>query len=267
MLWEAATRDGGIIDTHMHLDQEPFDQDREEVLSRARKAGVQQMITIGCGLASSQQAVLLAEQNDDIFATVGVHPHDAGTTSEEEFAALEALAKHPKVVAIGEIGLDYFYMNSPKETQLEVFRRYLALAQSLELPFIIHTRDAEEDTLVLFEEAAQRGPLRGVIHCFSGTLPFAERCLEMGLYLSIPGMITFVSSIKKVVKALPLERLFVETDSPYLAPTPFRGQRNEPAFVRQTALALADLLQVSPQIVAETTTRNAQQLFGLPSFS
>lgn len=266
MLWDMASRDGGIIDTHLHLDQKPFARDREAVLERARRAGVKQMITIGCGVASSQAALQIAEQHDDIFVAVGIHPHDAGTSAEADVLALEQIAKHPKVVAIGETGLDYFYMHAPKETQQRMFRRCLELAGSLDLPFVIHSRDAEEDTVALLEEFAQKRPLRGVIHCFSGTLSFAQRCLSLGLYLSIPGMITFVSTVKRVVRELPLERLLIETDAPYLAPAPFRGQRNEPAYVRQTALALAELLQTPPHVVASITTRNAQQLFGLPPF-
>ncbi|MCK6509387.1 TatD family hydrolase [Myxococcota bacterium] len=266
MLWEAALRDGGIVDTHLHLDQEPFETDREAVLERARRAGVKQMISIGCGVASSQAALRLAEQHEDIFVAVGIHPHDAGAASEADFLALQEIAKHPKVVAIGEIGLDYFYMHAPKETQQQVFQRGLELAALSDLPFVIHSRDAEEDTIALLEASAQKHRLQGVIHCFSGTLSFAERCLSLGLYLSIPGMITFVSSVKKVVRELPLERLLIETDAPYLAPAPFRGQRNEPAYVRQTALALAELLRVPPHLVASTTTHNAQQLFRLPPF-
>ncbi len=266
MLWEAALRDGGVVDTHLHLDQEPFEKDREAVLERARRAGVKQMICIGCGVDSSQSALRLAEQNEDIFVAVGIHPHDAGTASDSDFLALQEIAKHPKVVAIGEIGLDYFYMHAPKETQQQVFQRGLELAASLDRPFVIHSRDAEEDTVALLEAHAQKHRMQGVIHCFSGTQWFAERCLSLGLYLSIPGMITFVSSVKKVVRELPLERLLIETDAPYLAPAPFRGQRNEPAYVRQTALALAELLRVPPHLVASTTTRNAQQLFRLPPF-
>jgi TatD DNase family protein len=264
-LWQAAS-DGPIIDTHLHLDSKSFSEDLDQVIARARQAGVKQMITIGCGAASSRRAIQIAEAHEDIFVAVGVHPHDAAQSSEEEIAILRDLASHPKVVAIGETGLDYHYMNSPKDIQQASFRRCLRLALETKLPFSIHTREAEEDTLQILEEEGGAQPMNGLIHCFSGTLPFAERCLAMGLYLSIPGIVSFAKDYQAVVKQLPLSRLVIETDAPFLAPHPFRGRRNEPAYTRQTARHLATLLNLPPHEVAAQTTRNAQTLFRLPAF-
>jgi TatD DNase family protein len=253
-----------LIDSHLHLDFDDFQSDLEMILQRAQQAGVVQMISIGCRPDSSRRAIALAEAHDCIFATAGVHPHQAAETNDDELLELEEMFAHPRVVGLGECGLDYFYMNSPKEIQQDVFRKQIRLSLKHDLPIIIHTRDAEEDTLAILREEAPDG-LRGVIHCFSSTLPFAEACLEMGLYISVSGLITFVKSLQKVVKQLPLERLLVETDSPYLAPVPHRGARNEPAYVYHTAAKCAGLFGLSLEEFVSHTTSNTRTLFGLPT--
>ncbi|MBU50443.1 MAG: hypothetical protein CL920_17330 [Deltaproteobacteria bacterium] len=252
-----------LIDSHLHLDMEPFDADRDEAIARAADGGVSQMITIGCGLASSHRAIAIAEAHQNVFVAVGVHPHSAAEATEEELEGLEGLLSHPKVVGIGEVGLDFFYMNSPKEDQLRVFRHFARLSMRTGMPLVIHTRDAEEETIELLEEVREGKPFCGVIHCFSGSANLAERCLEMGFYLSIPGIVTFSKSLKRVVKKLPLDRLLVETDAPFLAPKPHRGKRNEPAFVVETARAVAKLLGVSLEEVVAKTSENTRALFGL----
>jgi len=253
-----------LIDTHLHLDFETFDGEVPALLERAQQAEVKAMITIGCGLESCKRAIALAEEHPNIFAAVGVHPHGAKLSSDEEIDAIRNFLQHPKVVGIGETGLDYFYMKSPKETQQLRFRQLARMSLETDIPLIIHTRDAEEDTLQILREESQGRPYKGVIHCFSGTLPFAQACIEMGFYISISGMITFIKSVQKVVKKLPVERLLVETDAPFLAPNPHRGQRNEPSYVRHTAERLAKLFKMSLLELSQHTTRNSQELFGLP---
>lgn len=254
-----------LIDSHVHLDFDKFDSDRSEVIARAHSADVQTMITIGCRLDSCKKAIAIAEQNPSVFATVGVHPHQAAETDDEEMAAIEDLLNHPKVVGLGETGLDYFYMNSPQETQLKVFRQHIKLSQKTDMPLIIHTRDAEEDTIRLLQEEYNGTPYKGVIHCFTGSLHLAQECMDLGFYISISGIATFVKSLQKVIKQLPLERLLVETDAPYLAPAPHRGERNEPAYVRHTAQKLADLFDLPLSEFAQHTTSNTKTLFNLPA--
>lgn len=253
-----------LVDTHLHLDMLAEKTDVPALLQRAREQGIVQLITIGCGLASSQKALAYAEHHEDVFFTTGIHPHQASKISDEEWSEMQLLLSHPKLVAVGETGLDYFYNYATPEDQRRRFRDNLQVALAHDLPFVVHSRDAEEDTLQLLEEASAGQPLRGVIHCFSGSLSFAHRCLEMGLYLSIPGIITFAKSLQKVVKKLPLDRLLVETDAPFLAPHPHRGETNEPAFVRHTAEKLAKLLKKDPEEVGRVTTENARALFALP---
>lgn len=253
-----------LIDSHIHLDYEQFSEDFDAVLERAYAADVREMITIGCRPESCKKAIRLAETYPSIYATVGVHPHQAAETNDEEMDWLREQLQHPRVVGLGECGLDYFYMNSPKEVQQSVFRKHAELSLETDMPLIIHTRDAEEDTIDILQGVAQGRMYRGLIHCFSGSSALVEACLEMGFYFSISGLVTFVKSLHKPIKTIPLDRLLIETDAPYLAPSPHRGERNEPAFVRHTAEKLAKVKGVSLEELAEYTTRNTRTVFRLP---
>jgi TatD DNase family protein len=251
-----------LIDTHTHLHDPEFDTDRETVIQRARQDGVDRMITIGTDLASSQNAVELAQKYDFIYATVGVHPHEVKTLPDDSYQALEELAKQPKVVAYGEVGLDYYYMHSPKDLQQKHFREQVRLARSLGLPLVIHTREASEDTLtVLKEEKAEE--IGGVFHCYTGDLATAKAALNMGFFISFSGILTFPKTmeLQAVAREIPVESLLVETDCPYLAPIPYRGKRNEPAYVRHVAERLAQIKALPYEELAHTTTQNAKRLF------
>jgi TatD DNase family protein len=239
-----------------------FDPDREEVIKRARAAGVDMMITVGSDLMSTRAAIALAEEHEGVYATVGVHPHDAKHCREETLDELAALARHPKVVAVGETGLDYHYDHSPREVQREVMERHLEMAFELDKPVVVHSREAAEDTMRILEEA---GVGRGVMHCFSGDREMAERAMAMGLHISVAGPVTFKKAAKlaEVVRAVPDEFLLLETDAPYLTPEPHRGKRNEPAYVAHTAARVAELRGVSVADVARITTLNAARLFGV----
>ncbi|MGM0574435.1 MAG: TatD family hydrolase [Myxococcota bacterium] len=257
-----------IIDSHCHIDAERFDRDRAEVLARAEEAGVGRMIVIGAGadLDNCRSAVALAEAHDHVWATVGIHPHDARRCDEDVYATIRDLTAHPKVVAVGETGLDYHYDHSPRGAQVEAFRRFIAMARDVSLPLVLHIRDAHEEALaVLREEDA--GAIGGVVHCFTGTSADARAYLEMGFHLGITGIVTFkkAGDLKDVVREAPLERLLVETDSPYLAPTPHRGKRNEPAFVARVVDAIADLREATAGEIARRTTANTNRLFALPA--
>jgi TatD DNase family protein len=254
-----------LVDTHAHLDAEEFSTDYGEVLGRAGQAGVVSIVAPAVDVDSSRRLVSMAREHEGVYAAVGVHPHSAEGFSEKELSQLRELAADPKVVAIGEIGLDYEREYAPRADQQHALRAQLALARELNLPLVLHQRQAKEDLLSLLSEA---GPgLRGVFHAFSGDPEWARRCLETGFYLSLAGPVTFLNAHKwqATVAGLPLGRLLLETDSPYLAPHPYRGQRNEPAWVRQVAEALAVLLGAPLEKVAGVTTRNAQELFGLPA--
>jgi len=250
-----------LTDTHAHLDFPQFDGDREEVIERALAAGVRRIINVGADLASSRRAVALAEAHPPIYAAVGVHPHDAKTLTDEALAELLGLARHPKVVAIGEIGLDFYRDLSPREAQRQAFERQLALARELGLPVIVHDRNAHAEVM----DVLRRRGLRGVLHCFSGDLEMARQAIEMGFYISVAGPATFKNAkrLPEIVRQLPLERLLIETDCPYLAPHPHRGRRNEPAYVRLVAEAVADIKGLPLEEVARVTTANARALFGL----
>jgi len=258
-----------LIDTHAHLDFGKFDGDREEVLQRARDAGVTTILTVGVDLPSSRRAVELAARYEMVYAAVGVHPHDAKTLDGAALAALRDLAQRPKVVAVGEIGLDFYRDFSPRATQRRAFRAQLAWAARLGKPVIIHDRDAHDEVLGILSEWAadlQDSPLAGrlgVLHTFSGDLKMAEQAIELGFYLSISGPVTYKNArrLPDIVAALPLNRLLVETDCPFLAPHPHRGKRNEPAYVRLVAERVAELQGVTPEEVAEVTTANAHHLF------
>ncbi len=253
-----------MIDSHCHLDSSAFD-DASEVLTRAKAAGLTQFVVVGVGktLAQAQFAVRLAEERSDVVAAVGVHPHDASMLSEEMFAELRTLATHPRVCAIGEMGLDYHYNHSPKEAQKDAFRRQIALAREVRKPIVVHTREAPEDTLTVLAEEGARD-VGGVIHCFSEDRPFASRALDLGFDLSFSGIVTFKSAvpIHDVAAWAPLDRIHIETDSPYLAPVPLRGKTCEPAFLVHTARRVAALRGVTFEAIATQTAENTRRLFG-----
>ncbi len=253
-----------LVDSHAHIDDARFDTDRSEVVARAASAGVALIINVGADMASSARSVALAGQYPGIYAAVGMHPHDAKDMQESDYVQLEKWTTHPKVVAIGEIGLDYHYDLSPRPIQKEVFLRQLDLARKTDKPFIIHEREAHADTLDIVRTAA-RG-LRGVFHCFSGSVETAREFLKMGFYISLAGPVTFSNSgkTKEVAKFVPIDRLLVETDSPYLTPHPHRGHRNEPAYVRIVAAEIATLRNLSLEELAAATTANVRRLFNIP---
>lgn len=256
-----------LIDTHCHLDEDAFAVDRDAVVARARDAGVAAMITIGTTLASSRRAVELAQTYPAVYAAVGIQPNYAAEAQPGDFEQIAALAAASKVVAIGETGLDRYWDYAPLDVQRGYFRRHIELARQTGLPFVVHCRDAEADVLAELRAAAHSGgPLRGVMHSFSGDADTARQCLELGLYISFAGMLTFKKSdaLRAVAAQVPLERLLVETDAPYLAPAPRRGKRNEPAYLCHTLDCLAELHGLSSQELAARTTANARQLFSLP---
>lgn len=262
-----------FVDSHAHLDGERFDSDREEVIARAREAGVATIVAIGNGDGPSQVdcGIRLAEKYEFIYATLGIHPHEARLATDADFARMEHLVRHPKVIAWGEIGLDYYYDHSPRETQKEVFTRQMELAAAVKLPIVIHCRpsegsdDAWEHCLRLIREHWAPQGLGGILHCFTGNWPQAKRALDMGFMISFAGNLTFpkAQQIRDAVLEVPLDRMLIETDSPYLAPVPHRGKRNEPAFVTETARKLGELRGLSIDEVGELTSRNFYKFFKL----
>jgi TatD DNase family protein len=269
-----------LIDSHAHLDARRFDKDRDAVIARAREAGLVAIVTIGANLASSRAAVALAEQHDFVYATVGVHPHDAKSASPTVLKELHALAQHPKVVAIGEIGLDYYRDLSPRSIQRRAFADQLALAAELALPVVIHSRDAYDDVLdILCDWAIPPCPSgasppraggteggNGVIHSYSGGPERLDEVLEMGFYIGISGPVTFPKAerLREVAATVVLDRLLIETDCPYLTPQPYRGRRNEPAYVRYVAQEIARVRGVPEKTVAQAAADNTCRLFGIP---
>jgi TatD DNase family protein len=256
-----------LIDSHAHIDSPQFEDDRDAMLARARDAGIATLLAIGTGPGPEKldAALPYAEQYDWIYTTVGIHPHEAKEVTPAHLETLSRLAKHPKVIAWGEIGLDYFYDHSPKDVQEKVFREQMELAHAAELPIIIHCRDAWTDTLRLLEEAWKPTGLGGILHCFTSTLEDAQRGLDMGFLVSFAGNSTYpkAQSIRDVAKVLPLSNILIETDSPYLAPQPFRGKRNEPAHVAEVAKALASVRDLSVEEIAAVTTDNFRRFFRL----
>ena len=257
-----------IVDSHAHLEGEAFDADREAVLARARDAGVQMLLAIGSGTGPTERldaAIPFAEQHDWIYATVGVHPHDAQTATEDHFAQLDTLAKHPRVIAMGEMGLDYYHDHSPRDVQQRVFRRQLEQARAAKLRVVIHCRDAWEDCLAILEQDWRASGLGGIFHCFTGTLAEARRGLEMGFLVSFAGNVTYpkMESLRAISRELPLDRILTETDSPFLPPQGWRGKRNEPAFVVEVAQALANVRNLGRDEVAAATAANFRQFFRL----
>jgi TatD DNase family protein len=260
-----------FVDSHAHLDVPNYDADRAEVISRARQSGVEMILEI-CGSdvakGSLDVGLKLAEEYPFIYAAVGVHPHEASLYDEALEQKLLAMSDHEKVIGWGEIGLDYHYDHSPRDAQRRVFRRQLRLALECRAPAIIHTREAEDDTIqILREDWAEAGgdAVGGIIHCFTGTQKLADAAIEMGFHISFSGVLTFKNAVdlREVARSVPMERLLIETDCPYLAPLPYRGKRNEPAFVLETAAKLAELKGVGAEDIAGVTSGNFKRLFNL----
>jgi TatD DNase family protein len=264
-----------FVDSHAHLEMSQFDSDREAVLERARAAGVETIVAIGSGTGpgSLDCGIQLAEKHDWIYATVGIHPHEAKLADEGDFAELAKLARHPKVIAWGEIGLDYFYDHSPREVQRSVFLRQMEQARAAKLPIVIHCRPSDggenawDDCLALLREHWAPSGLGGILHCFTGGLAHAQAALEMGFLISFAGNVTFTKAenIRQAARELPIDRILIETDSPFLAPVPHRGKRNEPAFVAQVAAKIAELRAISAEEVGEATSQNFYSFFKLRS--
>ena len=253
-----------LVDSHAHLDNSQFNADLDMVLERADQAGIKQILTIGCDLQSSAKSVELAATYAPVYAAVGIHPHDAPQATDQGMALLDDLLKQPKVVAVGEIGLDFYRDRAPREIQRQAFRRQIQCAKQARRPLIVHDREAHDEVLqILREEDAQA--CGGVLHCFSGDLTMAKACLDLGFYLSVTGTITYPknAALREVVAKIPIDRMLVETDCPYLSPQPRRGKRNEPAFVRFTAENLAEIKGLTFADVARVTNRNVFDLFGI----
>ena len=250
-----------LIDSHAHVNFPQFDKDRPAVLRRAREAGLVGLVNIGTSAVTSQGSVTLAEQHDFVYATVGIHPHDADSLTPAVLAGLRSLARNENVVAVGEIGLDYYRDYSPRAVQRQAFADQLALASELRLPVVVHSRDSHEDVLTILSD--WKGT--GVLHTYAAGLKHLEQVIEMGFFIGISGPVTYkrAGELRDVVRAAPVERLLVETDCPYLAPTPHRGKRNEPAHVRLVAQAVARVRDESVEHIARETTKNARRLFGL----
>lgn len=253
-----------LFDTHVHLNVKQFDEDREEVIKRAKEAGVTHMVIVGFDHETIPRAIELAEENDNFYAAVGWHPVDAIDFTEKELAWLEELAAHPKVVALGEMGLDYHWDKSPKAIQKEVFRKQIQLARKVKLPIIIHNREATEDIMTILQEenASDTG---GIMHCYNDSAAYVPAFIAMNFYISLGGPVTFKNATlpKDVAKMVPADRLLIETDCPFLAPHPKRGKRNEPAYVALIAEKIAELRDVSVEEIKNVTKENACRLFGL----
>jgi len=255
-----------VIDSHCHLDNDQFDPDREAVIERALAAGVERMLAIGTGDGPPdlEVGIRLAEKYPAIYSTVGVHPHDAAKATSETYQQLAELLKHPKVLALGEIGLDYHYDFSPREVQRDVFIEQMRIASDARKPIVIHTREAWEDTLALLETFWMPHGLGGIMHCFSGGPEQAELCLALGFHLSFGGIVTFPKAleVQEAARTTPSDRILIETDAPYLAPVPRRGKRNEPAFIVETARKLAELRGITPEELERITTANFVERLG-----
>jgi TatD DNase family protein len=258
-----------FVDSHAHIDGEEYDADRDEVVARARAAGVCAILNVGTGdphSGSLERAVEVAERYEDVYAALGVHPHDAKLFDDGAESRLsDLLSRSPRIIALGEIGLDYHYNHSPRDVQREVFARQLRMAREAHLPVIIHSREADADTVAVIRAEWAGTERGGVMHCFGGGMEMAEAVLEMGLMVSFAGNVTFKKAdpLREVARRVPLERLFVETDCPYLAPVPFRGRRNEPAYVVETARCLAGMHGVELSELGRVTTQNFARFFGL----
>ncbi len=255
-----------LFDTHTHLDQEDFDAIRDEVLNNAHTAGVTRLVAVGCTAESSRKAVQLAAMYEGVFAAVGIQPNYAAEAKPNDWAAIEQLAAEPQVVAIGETGLDRYWDHTPFDVQQDYFDRHLRLAQQHDFPFVVHMRDCDDDMMQMLRAAGERGPLKGIMHSFTGGIPMAAECVELGMHISFAGMVTFKKSeaLRACAASIPEERLLLETDCPYLSPEPVRSKRpNQPANLRHTAICLAGVRGVSLEALATQTTANACQLFGI----
>jgi TatD DNase family protein len=251
-----------MIDTHCHIDFKDFDRDREEVIGQAAEFGVDRLINIGADIPSSRRAFKLANSYDNIYCTVGVHPHDAKTLTDEFIEEMKVMAANDRVVGIGEIGLDYYRDLSPRDIQRKAFVRQLDLAVELDLPIVIHMREATDDTMAIVRDYV--GRLSGVFHCFPGTVEKAEEVLTMGFHVSVNGVMTYKNSkMAHIGRDVDLTRILIETDCPYLTPVPHRGKRNVPAYVKFVCAKLAELRGMSPEEIDKITTRNAEKLFRL----
>lgn len=258
--------DSFLIDSHAHIQGAEFAQDLAAVVQRAQDAGVEKIIAVGGAgdLSSNDRAVELADSFPGLFATVGMHPHDAREVGEAELAKLRDLARNPKVVAVGETGLDFYYDHSPRQVQIDVFCRFIQMARETKLPLVVHNREAGSVVAEILRREG-KGEVRGVIHCFTGDYESAREFLDLGFYLSFTGIITFknAGTLRDVVRRLPLDKILIETDSPYLTPVPHRGKRNEPAFVRIVADTVASVRGLSMAEVIQATSLNVQRLFGI----
>lgn len=252
-----------LIDTHCHLDFPDFEPERDAVVARARAAGLRRMITISTKVAKFPAISAIAEAYEDVYCTVGTHPHEAHVEAEASVDQLVDLASHPKCVGIGEAGLDYHYDRAPRDLAARVFRTHIAAARKTGLPIVIHARDADDDVAAILEDEMAKGPFKALLHCFTASQQLAERAIAIGLFISFSGVLTFKKSdeLREIARSVPQDRLLVETDAPFLAPVPFRGKRNEPAFVAETAKVLADVRGMSQADLAALTTRNALGLF------
>ena len=253
-----------LFDTHVHLNDSQYDLDLKEVIQNAQNAGVKKMVVVGFDRPTINRAMELIETYDFLYASIGWHPVDAIDMTDEDLIWIEELTKHPKVVALGEMGLDYHWDKSPKEIQKEVFRKQIRLAKKVKIPIVIHNREATQDIVdILKEEDAQE--VGGIMHCFSGSPEIARECINMNFYISLGGPVTFKNAKKpkEVALEIPLNRLLIETDCPYLAPHPYRGKRNEPAYVKLVAEQIAEIKGISFEEVAKQTSLNANKLFGI----
>ena len=257
-----------LVDSHCHIDGEQFDADRDEVIGRAEDVGVKIMLVIGTGEATNfdnfQRVVDLAEKHDNIFAAIGVHPHDAKTfDAESEKRLIDLVKSSKKVIAWGEIGLDFYYDHSPREVQYEIFRRQINIARELDLPIIIHSRDADDETVEVLTEECNYENFRGIMHCFGGTPKMAQKLMKIGFMISFAGNVTFkkAENLRDAARVVPLEKLLIETDCPYLTPIPFRGKRNEPMYVAETAKFLAEFYRIEVEKLANQTTQNFIDFF------
>ena len=254
-----------MIDSHVHLDDPAFDEDRESLIKSLAENGIELVINNSSDLASSERSVELANKNENIYAAIGVHPHEADSYNEEVEKRLIELSKNEKVRAIGEIGLDYYYDNSPRDVQKEVFKKQIELAARLGKNIVIHSRDAAKDTFDILKEAHEKYDFTALIHCFSQSVEMMEEYMKMGDYIALGGAVTFknAKTPKEVAKVVPLDRLLLETDCPYMTPVPYRGKRNEPKFVKFTCQYIADLRQTDPAEIEKVTAENTKRFFGI----
>lgn len=254
-----------LIDSHAHLDDKRFDKDRDMIIENLGDNGVELVVNIGADIESSQKSVELAKKHENIYAVVGVHPHSAKDLEGGDLSQVKALAREEKVVAIGEIGLDFYYDNSPRDIQRKWFKAQLDLAKELGMPVVVHTRDAAQETFDILKDAAQDGGLKCLLHCYSGSAEMAQEYIKLGFYISLGGPVTFKNArvSREVAKAVPLDRLLIETDSPYLTPEPYRGKRNEPMYVKYVAQRVAEERGITYQEVVRATSENAKNFFGI----